>query len=110
MGGTVQYRQGDVLLISCDALPTSARAIAPLGERVILAHGEVTGHAHTMNADRVRYFREDGSGNGFIQVHGRASVDLLHQEHAPVSVEPGLYEVRRQREYRPHAAARFVAD
>ncbi|HYG86012.1 MAG TPA: hypothetical protein VD978_07115 [Azospirillum sp.] len=107
---TMQYRQGDVLLIPCEALPSWARPVAPTGDDVILARGEVTGHAHTMLAERVCYFREDGSGRGFIQVHGGDPVALQHQEHAPMQVEPGLYEVRRQREYRPRTAASLIAD
>ncbi len=106
----MQYRQGDVLLTPCETLSGSAFPVAVGTGEVVLAHGEVTGHAHTMMADRVRYFREDGSGRGFIQVYGAEPVALQHQEHAPLSVEPGLYEVRRQREYRPHNTARMVAD
>ncbi|MGQ9371220.1 hypothetical protein [Azospirillum sp. ST 5-10] len=104
-----QYRQGDVLLIPCPVLPKSARP-APAADDVILAYGEVTGHSHAMAGERVRYFLEDGSGRGFIQVHGGAPVALRHEEHGTVPVEPGLYEVRRQREYRPHAPAGVVAD
>ena len=110
MDRSMQYRQGDVLLIPCNALPRWARPLAPPGGVVVLAHGEVTGHAHTMMAERVRYFREDGSGRGFIQVHGGGPAALQHQEHAPVLVEPGLYEVRRQREYRPRTAVSFIVD
>ena len=34
---------------------------------------------------------------------------LLHEEHDPVPLEPGVYEVRRQREYAPQAP-RLVRD
>ncbi|MCW2239102.1 hypothetical protein [Azospirillum canadense] len=105
-----QYRQGDVLLVASDHLPTGARLLEPTRDRVILAHGETTGHAHGMAAERVRFFREDETGRGFIQVHGPGPVALQHEEHAAILVEPGLYEVRQQREYRPRAQAGRVAD
>ncbi|MCW2239530.1 hypothetical protein [Azospirillum canadense] len=110
MHRATQYRQGDVLLVAATVLLPGSRPVEAADGRVILARGEVTGHAHSMAAERVRYFREDETGRGFIQVHGPGPVALRHEEHAPVNVEPGLYEVRRQREYRPRAQAGLVAD
>ena len=55
------YRQGDVLLVPCAGIPADACEEAPEGGRVILAHGERTGHCHAMAADRVRHFlQKDG--------------------------------------------------
>lgn len=106
------YRQGDVLLVPCAEIPAGAHEEAPENGRVVLARGERTGHAHTMAADRVCYFREDGSGSGggFLRVAGPAPVDLTHEEHAPLSIPPGNYRVVRQREYQPRAAPRTVTD
>jgi hypothetical protein len=105
-----QYRQGDVLLVRVASLPNRISPIEPDDGRVVLAYGEVTGHAHAMRADRVHYFREDGTGRGFIQIHGGGPVALAHDEHDAISVEPGVYEVRRQREYRPQRSPRMIAD
>ncbi|WP_207485666.1 hypothetical protein [Arenibaculum pallidiluteum] len=110
MSTGMQYRQGDVLLIPAPSLPERAQALEGQSGRVVLALGEVTGHSHTMGADRVRYFREDGSGRGFIQVFGPGTTALVHEEHGPIEVEPGVYEVRLQREYRPEARPSLVAD
>ena len=104
------YRQGDVLLVPCAEIPTGAFEEAAENGRVVLARGEQTGHAHTMAADRVCYFREDGTGSGFIRVSGTAPVDLTHEEHAPLAIPPGSYRVVQQREYQPRAAPRVVAD
>lgn len=104
------YRQDDVLLVPCAELPTGALEEAAESGRVVLARGQRTGHAHTMAADRVCYFREDGTGSGFIHVAGPAPVDLTHEEHAPLTIPPGNYRVVQQREYKPRAAARVVAD
>ena len=104
------YRQGDVLLVPCADIPTGAYEEAAENGRVVLARGEQTGHAHTMTADRVCYFREDGTGGGFIRVTGVASVDLAHEEHASLAIPPGNYRVVQQHEYQPRAAPRTVTD
>lgn len=105
-----QYRQGDILLMSCSRVPSGAREIAPESGRVILARGETTGHAHAFAADRVRYFREDGSGQGFVVISGASTVDLTHEEHTTLRVAPGAYRVVRQREYEPKAHPRTMSD
>jgi len=46
---TIQIRQGDVYLIPVAALPEGCKPIQPeAGRRFVLAHGEVTGHAHAI--------------------------------------------------------------
>lgn len=106
------YRQGDVLLVPCAEIPANAHAEVAEEGRVVLARGERTGHAHTMAADRVCFFREDGSGGGggFIRVAGPAPVDLTHEEHGPLAIPPGNYRVVQQREYQPRGAPRAVTD
>lgn len=100
-------RQGDVLVKRIKALPKNLKPAEPENGRFVLAHGEATGHHHSFAiSDRVAMFREDGSGGGlFLTVTG-APVALEHQEHTALSVEPGHYEVVRQREYHPEAIRR----
>lgn len=45
-----QYRQGDVLLRRVEALPANVRPKQSDEERIVLAYGEVTGHAHAIDA------------------------------------------------------------
>jgi hypothetical protein len=105
------FRQGDILLLPCPRIPSSAVPEAPEEGLVVLARGEHTGHRHVMNSDRVAFFREDGTGSGgFIKVTGEAPVDLSHEEHSPLAVPPGNYRVVRQREYQPQARPRRVMD
>lgn len=106
------YRQGDVLLVPRAKIPADAYEEAAENGRVVLARGERTGHAHTMAADRVCFFREDGSGGGggFIKVAGPAPVELTHEEHAPLAIPPGNYRVVQQHEYQPRGAPRAVVD
>lgn len=110
------FRQGDVLIIPLagHAPPAHAKPLAREGGRVVLAHGEVTGHAHAIGSPRAALFRDDGSNGGsngrtLLQVIGADAVQLSHEEHGTIALDPGLYEVRRQREYSPEEI-RNVAD
>jgi hypothetical protein len=46
----LQFRQGDVYLRRVEALPKELREIPRDGGRIILAYGELTGHAHAIDA------------------------------------------------------------
>jgi hypothetical protein len=106
-------RQGDVLLISTDELPTDAVDITPQTGRVVLALGEVTGHAHAIyergaqTQPTVRLWQ--AGVERFLQVLTR--VPLQHEEHTALSLPPGIYELSRQVEYdSEQARLRYVAD
>jgi hypothetical protein len=103
------YRQGDVLLIRVDTLfVTKGKKVAREDGRVVLAHGEATGHAHAIEAEGADLY-EEADGKRFLQVTG-ATATLAHEEHGAVTLEPGVYEVRRQREYVPQAPPQRVRD
>jgi hypothetical protein len=103
------YRQGDVLLIPVKAIPKSVEAVKREGGRVVLAHGEVTGHAHAIKDKRAALFRDPKLAAIFMHVSGNATVALEHDEHETINVPPGNYQVIRQMEYTPEAI-RNVAD
>jgi len=63
-----QARQGDIFIKRVPALPTDLAELPREGGRVILAHGEVTGHAHAISSKHVCHFRAAGA-------MGRAQVD-----------------------------------
>lgn len=44
----LQLRQGDVQLQQVAKLPDGCTEVPPEGNRIVLAHGEVTGHAHAI--------------------------------------------------------------
>lgn len=125
-------RQGDVLLIKLPShakIGTHAKPLQPdpkLG--VVLAYGEVTGHAHRLDPGVCCLYAEEDAVDGtvveetlmamgagmvshpadrFLEV--KKATFLTHDEHDPHNLEPGLYIVRRQREYDP-AVERLVAD
>lgn len=107
-----QYRQGDVLIMAGQELPMSLAAVPRDGGRVVLAEGEVTGHAHAI-ADRHAILYEGEGDERFLEVF--SEVALTHEEHDTIYLPPGVYQVVRQREYAPKpsnrdARWRYVAD
>lgn len=102
--------QGDILLIPIAVpaqLPLNPEARDAQG-RVVLAYGDVTGHAHAIHRGAV-LFRDTGTGGGLLQVHdGGAEVE--HEEHAAIALDPGWWEVRRQREWGDRDEPLVVAD
>ena len=95
------WRQGDVFIISTGELPAGAAPRKP-----VLAEGEVTGHAH-----RLADTRNSGvfglNGQLFLSVTGDEAT-VVHEEHGPVTVPRGCYEIRIQREYHPKEIRRVV--
>jgi hypothetical protein len=99
------YRQGDVLLIKIDRLPEN---VVPVSWefRIVLAYGEVTGHAHAISTQHASMFTRQGER--YLQVQPGAQ--LVHEEHSTIKLPEGFYKVVQQREYVPQSAPRDVAD
>jgi hypothetical protein len=115
---TKLYAQGDVILELVDAAPVSGRRIKPDPDgAVVLARGEVTGHRHAFYGGNVTLFRDDALARGVpaelyighVKITGRKPAALRHEEHDTISLPPGTYRVRRQREW-DAGEARVVAD
>ncbi len=111
----VHFRQGDVLIERIDSLPSKLVPVARENGKVVLAHGEVTGHAHAIADERVAHFsapaeRAEPGLAGVTYLEVRAAVAALrHEEHGMIALPAGNYRVTRQREYSPEAL-RNVAD
>ncbi len=105
-----QYRQGDVLLERVATIPESATKQKVKGP-IILAHGEATGHHHSLDLDEpdsADWWKVDAAGDTqFVEL--KAGASLVHQEHAAIDLPAGRYRVTRQREYSPQEIRR-VAD
>jgi hypothetical protein len=99
------YRQGDVMLLHLDQTPVNLTPRSKKGNRVILAHGEATGHHHSILRSKADDFIDEG-GSTIVVTKGAV---LEHQEHTKIKLPDGTYEFRRQREYTPQAI-RNVAD
>ena len=101
----IQVRQGDVGLRPIPADQFPAENVQKV-RSIILAHGEKTGHCHTLLADPTAPDIElvERDGRMFLRVLGEATI--THQEHAtvmPSVIPPGTYERAPQREYFPEA-------
>lgn len=103
------YRQGDVLIISATMPKTATEAIDRDAGRVVLAYGEVTGHAHAIKTEKAALFRDPKLAAIFLHVTGDEPALLEHEEHTTIAIPPGQYRVIRQVEYTPQAT-RQVAD
>lgn len=78
-------RQGDVLLIAVRE-PKGAQFSEPKAD-VILAYGEVTGHAHRIKEfTKVRVW--DAEAERYIRAIETTTV--THEEHAPITLEAGV--------------------
>jgi hypothetical protein len=107
-----QYRQGDVLIEQVAEIPNTAQP-QEMSRRVILAHGEVTGHHDVLETvDPADWWKQGElstanekpatlAGELFLSLSGGATVK--HEEHAAIELPPGKYRVTRQREYTPQA-------
>lgn len=102
----MQYRQGDVLLTRVSAAPEGT-PVPPAHGRHVLAHGEATGHHHSVPAGAGTLTR-DGDGVTYLTLD--ELTELTHQEHAPIPLGPGAYLVTRQREWTDADEPRPVAD
>lgn len=112
------FRQGDVLLVKVSGVfskgvPADAKDVTPK-DRIVLAYGEVTGHAHavypeTKDGKTVMPAKLwDAGAERFLQVLEKTA--LKHEEHTAVDLAPGVYKVVRQREYVAPDINRQVAD
>ena len=100
------YRQGDVLVVPVadDQVPAGLIP-APRDKtgRMVLARGEATGHHHSIAVEDGELV--DAAEGVFLRI--MAPTPLEHQEHAPITLQPGVYRVVRQREYTPGAIDRL---
>ena len=113
-----QFRQGDVFLerVADDQLPDGLVQVRRDNGRIVLAYGEVTGHAHAIAERNATLYSEPGTDERWLviraagaTIEGGGAVLIRHEEHAAITLEPGVYRVGRQREYSPEEI-KYVAD
>ncbi len=107
------WRQGDILIQSCDKLPDKERLKRKKG--TVLVHGEASGHTHSL-ADRhtARIFQsliaeEAQVGALYLEVFAEKA-EIVHPEHAAISLNTGFYRIWRQREYDMKGSFRMMVD
>ncbi len=93
----MKKQQGDVILKLVSDIPKGANAITAKKRGYILAEGEVTGHAHVINDLDTEVFEKDGVM--FIRTSNIATI--THEEHKPITLEAGIWQVGIVKEYDP---------
>ena len=100
--------QGDLLIRRIDSIPAKAKPVQPEKGVYVVAHSE-TGHNHVIEAaPNVALLTTDDPMVSYLQVieatdKAEAVIEHLRSfdTHAPITIPPGNYEIRRQREYSP---------
>ena len=64
----------------------------------IIQEGEATGHAHRLTSGDYSFYSSPNNRR-FLRVINPATI--THEEHAPITLEPGEYEIGIVREYDP---------
>lgn len=100
------YRQGDVLIREVKSIPAGGK-VRKSGH---ILEGEVTGHIHRVAESQLAGAEVLECGDGlFLSVTDEGGISIIHEEHKPILLPPGNYEIVRQREYSPEEV-RNVAD
>lgn len=97
--------QGDVCLLPVAEIPASARLVQAERGSFIVTHSE-TGHHHVvMERPGVRMFQDQmDQFRAWLEIEG-SPAELEHlrstDTHEAISFEPGIWEIKRQRENSP---------
>lgn len=124
-------RQGDVLLQPATSLPAGCTPVPLDKGRIVLAYGEVTGHAHAIADHGAPRTQDRAIGpeaaaeiaeaaiaraklwrapDGLRYLEVREPVTLTHEEHTAHTIPPGVYRLPSQVEYVAPEIVRQVAD
>ena len=91
------YRQGDILLIKRNGFEELDYKESISEKSDILIEGTLTGHHHRVINGSI-WKQEINSQGVFAYVLAKKNCVLIHDEHEPINLPEGIYEVRRQRE------------
>lgn len=87
-------QQGDVILRRITSLPDGEKNVIAKN-KLVLAEGETTGHFHGIVSEDSELFT---IGNITV-LNLKEQATLTHQEHGPITLELGLWQVGGVREY-----------
>jgi hypothetical protein len=86
-------QQGDILLRKIESLPSLDEAKITRN-RMVIAHGE-SGHSHVIEDDEAELIE---IGNRMLLKLTKTAT-IVHEEHNPVTLSPGIWEVGRVKEF-----------
>lgn len=90
---TRNFQQGDVIGRKLDSMPVGNPSTISR-KRLILAHGE-SGHSHVIEDDEAELIQ---IGERMILSLTKAAT-VTHEEHGPIRLSPGIWEIGRVLEY-----------
>ena len=122
-----QFQQGDVWIEQVDNLegyrstkdnswnpkPIEVQFRPGYADKFTLAYGEATGHSHTLKADTAVATKPEVIEVAFDEPVFRLMEQavLQHQEHNPITLEPGIYRFGQIFEYDYESQEnRYIAD
>lgn len=89
-----QLQQGDTLYKKIEFLPDGIKEVKRKNGAIIIAEGEATGHAHRIFDVEAMFFEKDGK----FYLKNEKSVTVKHEEHNPITIDPGIWEIGQVRE------------
>mgnify|MGYP001566526567 CR=1 FL=1 len=87
-----QKQQVDILLEMVASLPKGATT----KNGTVLYEGETVGHFHRLDVATEGLLHEK---DGVLYIKTERAVTITHEEHQPVTLEPGVWKVGRVQEY-----------
>lgn len=87
-----QLQQGDVLLRRVTEIPSTFKRVKATKRGYVLAEGETTGHAHTIEESEDIELYQEGER---LLAQVLKSVTVTHEEHGPITLDAGIWEIGR---------------
>ena len=90
-----QLQHGDVLLKRIDKLPLGIKPVHRQNGSLVIMDGEATGHKHTITENSAKLWEL----NGEMYLEVTEPVTIQHQEHKPLPIPSGIYQIGQVKEY-----------
>lgn len=105
-----QKYQGDISLIKGVEAPKDAK-FKPLKKELIVALGEITGHRHRIlpSVKECEISYAEYLDSWYLKIDKGDAV-IKHEEHAPITLSPGVYFVGKQYEFDEREEYKQVLD
>jgi len=106
----MKYQQGDVLLTKIDESEEKdtirhKQLKKDIMNKVVIRYGEATGHHHRFElkdlipgTEVAAYGRDYSDRVDVIKVNG-GEATMIHEEHNPINIPPGMYKISQVREF-----------
>jgi hypothetical protein len=94
----MQIQHGDVIIRGVTKIPKGARRLGRDGCLVVM-EGEETGHSHIITGQTADLWTLEKDGVTQLYLEVAEPVTITHEEHKPLEIPTGIYEIGRVKEY-----------